>query len=74
MVSENYGFGKIRFQEKIQIRKYEVPTTIFGIYGFSSKYGLRKKTVFGKKTVFRKHGFWKLRFSEITVLGKTRIL
>ena len=41
---------------KIRIRKYEVQTMVFGIYGFSEKLGLRKETV------FRKRGFWKLRF------------
>ena len=67
----NYAFGKFSFQENIRIRKYEVQTTVFGIYGFSEKLGLRKNS-FQKKTVFRKHSFQKKTVFRKRVFQKLR--
>ena len=69
------GFRKLRLWEitvlgKIRIRKYEVPTMVFGIYGFSEKLGLRKKQFLEENTFWKMRFFWKLRFWEIQLLGK----
>ena len=49
---------------KIRIRKYEVQTMVFGIYGFSEKLGLRKKQFLEENT------FWKMRFFGNYAFGK----